>query len=178
MDDDSEFEQFAEAAKLYAEYAAVVEQVRQAFLADVNRFLDALRERVRSLVSIPIQEVRDDKKAGRRWWLCENEDSPYPDHLYIWISSDATKLVRPGVLEVSVWFYDKFKPFRHQIEAIKGTLKLPPSCKVNKGKPGSPFAVSISCGELDPLGIAAGPIAETLTGLYEVEQKIPVPKPQ
>lgn len=173
MAEDQDFEQFSEAARLYADYAAVVEQVHQAFLTDVNDFLDALRDRVASLTSFPVQENRDDKKSVRRWWLSENDASQYPEHLYIWMKSNAIKIVRPGVLDVSPWVWPIFKPFRHQITALKDTLKLPPICKVKKGLEGSPFTITVSHGEQDPVGGAAGPIAELLTGLLDVERKIP-----
>src|SRR4051794_24976819 len=101
MTEDSEFIRFGEAARLYADYAAVVEQIRHAFLADVNDFLDALRDRVGSLVPHPVQESRDDRKATRRWWLSDDQDSQYPEHLFVWIKTNATKIVRPGVLDVS-----------------------------------------------------------------------------
>jgi hypothetical protein len=178
MAEEAEFEQFGEAARLYADYAAVVEQVHRAFLTDVNAFLDALRERVGSLVSVPVQENRDDKKSVRRWWLSEGEDSLYPEHLYIWVKTNAVKIVRPGVLDVSPWTWPVFKPFRHQIVAVKDTLSLPPTCKVKKGIDGSPFTLTISYGEQDPVGEAAAPIAELLAKLYEVERQVPAVKPQ
>lgn len=173
MADEQEFERFSEAARLYANYAGVVEQIRQVFLTDVNNFLDALRDRIASLVSLPVQENRDDKKSIRRWWLSEDDNSEYPEHLYVWIKSNAIKIVQPGVLDVSPWAWPIFKPFRHQIVALKDSLKLSPICKVKKGLEGSPFTITISYGEQDPVGEAAGPIAELLVGLLEVDQKIP-----
>lgn len=81
-------------------------------------------------------------------------------------------------MRLSPWTYtDFFKPFRHQIVAVKDMVDLPPSCKVKKGVEGSPFTVIISYGQDDPAGEAAVPIAELLTRLHEVEQKLRAPKP-
>src|SRR4051812_25473288 len=94
------FTGFGPPARLYAKHAAVVDQMRDLFRADVKRFLDAVRDRVESLVpTVPFHEYRDKADLYRWWWLA-GDDKAHTEHVYVWMSQYEPEIVDPGVLRV------------------------------------------------------------------------------
>ena len=76
----SQFKNFGEAAKLYAENYAVVEEMWNRFKADIAMFYDAIKSRIDKILG-PLRLDVEITDAYRSWWLVDAEsgdqDVPY-----------------------------------------------------------------------------------------------------
>lgn len=175
MHDGSPFKGFGEAAKLYARYVSVVDQVHAEFLKDTAAFVDALKAEIKARVKVQLREECCEGKEGlyRRWWLAE-DTQPYDKHVYVWLYTDRPEIIMPGMLKVSPYAYPIFKTHRHRLTAVKEELRLPATCQVRKALDGvSLFTVEVAYGDDDSINAAAQPIADLLTALCEAEQALP-----
>ncbi|HSZ59580.1 MAG TPA: hypothetical protein VK797_28310, partial [Tepidisphaeraceae bacterium] len=117
-----EFENFSEAARLYAKYAGVVEEMRELFVTNISAFLDAVRDRMRSQVKdgCKLGEWRSDKYIN--WWIEDPESDD--DCPYVWIESQLPEIVEPGILKL-IATAGSTRDRNQQFAAVRETLRLP-----------------------------------------------------
>jgi hypothetical protein len=164
----SEFKQFSEAARLYAQYAQIVEQMEEIFVNDISAFLDAVRTRMQAkLDSGRIEE--EETKEYRSWWI-EDEDTKHnEDPPFIWLERRLSEIIIPGVLTVMADINDADEAEKRRVASIKSSLVLPTNCKLLDRRR---FAVSISYGDGDPVETASVPILAILIALHRAEKAL------
>lgn len=157
------FENFTEAARLYAKYASVVEEMRELFGANISAFLDAVRDRMRSQVKdgCKLGEWRSDKYVN--WWIEDAESDD--DCPYVWIESQLPEIVEPGILKL-IATAGSTRDRNQQFATVRETLRLPASCEITKG--GGLFTIKISY-NTDPVTNTAQPTLAVLTALYDAD---------
>lgn len=175
----STFEKFGEAARLYARYEAVVDNIHDEYQADVAAFADALRDRVRSLVRGGEfdEEAASTKAKSRVWYIWDGKDVD-EEVSYIWFYAQDARLVVPGVLHLLVATDRQNDARRRQVTALQHELKLPGHCRVFKGEAGSLFTIAISYGDGDSIAADVEPVVELLTLLYQIDQRTKLAAPK
>ena len=164
----SHFDGFSEKARLYAQYASVVDEMKTAFEESTNRFLNAVRDRVSAEVSSTLQEKTT--SGYRYWWLSDNEANgdEFPQ---LWIASNATAIIVPGTLQVTA-IASKARPDDLALlAAVSAQEGLREHCSKRPGTT-TLFVLDLSYTEDDPVGEVAPVIAKVLTALNEVQESI------
>ena len=162
------FQKFGEAARLYARYVAVVDEMRDLFVADVAAFLDAVRERMQGKLETG-KIGQEETKEYRSWWI-EDEDTEDDEHVpYLWLERKDEGIIFPGRLTVIADTEEATDAERQLLSACRSSLGLPPHCKVLDRRL---FGVTITYGDGDPVEAVADPVISVLTELHRVEKKI------
>ena len=166
-------ERFSAAARLYAEHADVVEQMRKEFEASVAAFLDALRE----LVSGQFSEgsLHERQTRGYRYWWCADDTANYDTHAHLWVDTRKPTLVREGRLELyasaPAATADELKRYAALATSERSTSAWAPGVpRPGTGGPYSLFSVTIRQVDTQPLEIIAGAVGKVIQYLYETER--------
>jgi hypothetical protein len=180
-----EFQKFSEAARLYAKYSAVVDEMYDAYTADILAFVNALRDQTQLQVRKG-KIAEEGKNSYRAWWLDE-DDSDDDDEVtdddttegeaedvpYIYFSMQDPKIVTPGILAVEAHADGALEPYRQQIASALSKIELPPSCKKTARVGNALLAVAISYGDADdPVKLASEPVLAILATLDEAYRKL------
>lgn len=162
------FQKFGEAARLYARYVAVVDEMRELFVNDIAAFLDAVRERMQARLEAG-KIGQEETKEYRSWWI-EDEDTEDDVYVpYLWLERKDEGIVAPGRLTVIADIDEATDAERQLLSACRSSLSLPPHCKLLDRRL---FGVTITYGDGDPVEAVAEPILSLLTELHRVEKKI------
>jgi hypothetical protein len=179
-----EFQKFSEAARLYAKYSAVVDEMYDAYTADILAFVNALRDQTQ--LQVRKGKIAEGGKTYRVWWLDE-DDSGDDDEVtdddttegeaeevpYIWFSIQDPKIVTPGILAVEAHADGALEPYRQQIASALSKIELPPTCKKPARVGNALWAVAISYGDADdPVKVASAPVLAILATLDEAYRKL------
>jgi len=163
---------FSDAARLYAQHKAVVDEMYRVFISDIEKFLDALRERVAERVTTG--KLDEEGKAGRAWYIWDEEDGD-DEVPYIWFRIDDAEIVNPGILNLTVLADGELKPHREKLKTILSILQLGKNARIVQGTGGQTlFTVIISYGADDPIGNAAEPILALLVALFDAGKQVRV----
>jgi hypothetical protein len=164
-----DFKQFGEASRMYAKYASVVDQMYEAFKADLLAFLEAVRDQLTAETQdgTLIEEV---KSAYRSWWIEDDEtkDNESPPHVYV--ETGDPLIIHPGQLTATASVSGLGESERAQISALQTSMRLPQNCKITKA--GGIFTVLISYHESDPVGAVTEALGTILKALHDVEKRI------
>jgi len=161
----TEFKGFSEAAVLYAENAALVDQMYQATLKEVNTFLDAVRDEVISLIA-PRTLQEQNVQKNRYWWIGEDPDKG-PEYPQFYFAKEKAEIVIPGVLEMVAIAQKSTEDQRRQLQAIAGQPEFKDICTQGKGGTWSLFTARITYSGENMVSEAAGKIAPLLIALSE-----------
>jgi hypothetical protein len=165
----SEFKQFSDASRLYAQYKEVAEKMARLFVDDIVSFLDCVQARIQAeLGGGGTIEVKDGDEY-RSFWI-EDKDTNADDYVpYVWMSRTDSEIVTPGLLTVIAGFDGATAAEKQQVAACASSLDLPKHCKLVKT---GLFGVAITLADADPVEAAAGPILSILSSIHRVERKI------
>lgn len=162
------FQKFSEAARLYAKYLAVVDEMEQLFVSDISAFLDAVRTRMQAKLDGGKKIGQEESIEYRNWWI-EDADSSGDEYVpYLWLKRKNEEIIIPGVLTVIADMEEATDAEKRQLTACKSSLKLPAHCKLLDQRL---FGVTITYGD-DPVEAVSEPILAVLIALHEVEKKI------
>jgi hypothetical protein len=162
------FQKFSEAARLYAKYLAVVDEMEQLFVSDISAFLDAVQERMQAKLDTGKIE-QEETKEYRSWWI-EDEDTDDDDFVpYIWLERKNDEIIVPGILTVIADINEATDGEKQQLAACKSSLNLPSHCRFLDKRL---FGVTITYGDGDPVEAVSEPILSILMALHRVEKKI------
>ena len=166
------FQKFGEAARLYAKYMAVVDEMRDLFKEDTTAFFNALRDRVKSQVRTGQME-EEVMNLSRAWYIEDNDTKEGEDVPFVWFRTQEAEIVTPGVLVLLVYADGSLKPHHQQLLAMLSEIKLPSTCQKAPGGGGQLLSVTITYAEHDdPVEIAAEPVLTLLTELYDAWKKL------
>jgi hypothetical protein len=165
------FEGFSKAAKLYAEYAEVVDEMREQFESNISDFLDALRDRLSS----EIREGRLKEERGSdgcSWWIESNAGED--DVAYVWFRTNAPDTVSPGSLEFRVYADEASDDDRRQLATLLGdpNRHWPQPAVAKKGTNKCVLALSVGYGEADPVSVAVKPVTTLLQAVKDSYEKL------
>lgn len=161
----SEFKQFSDAARLYAKYTHVVDEVERMFVSNISEFLAAVRKRMQ--VDLPDAEVKEDESKEYLWWWIETKDTdPDANVPYVWIERRNAEIVVPGVLTVIADIEEVTDAEKHHLAAAKSSLYVPGHCTILGRRL---FGLSIKYGDRDPVEACALPILTALKALHEAK---------
>jgi hypothetical protein len=176
-----DFTKFSEAALLYAKYSTVVDEMYEAFNAELFSFLDAVREQTQLQVRKG-KIAQEGKTSYRSWWIDENDSADEDEDVteaeeedvpYIYFSTQDPRIVMPGVLTLEAHADGDLEPYRQQIAAALSQIQFPKTCKKVARVGKALFAVTVSYGEADdPVAMASEPVVAILTTLDEVYRKL------
>ena len=159
------FDGFGEAAKLYAQYKAVVDEMEKAFDADILKFLNAVNERVKSGLTEGRLDYADSARS-RYWWL-DAPDKPATDSTpYAWVQRSDTRIISDSRLRVGVWADGVPVSVRDLVNDEVGALSLPGNCQREKYQGWS--ALTIRLGD-DPVEATVQPLILLLQAIRNVE---------
>ena len=165
------FTQFSEAAKVYAKYSSVVDQMYAAFKNDIANFLDQILERARENVNGG--DLQQDGIAGRNWYVWKKE---WPEEWYVpslWIGADDPQIVTSNTLTVEVRAEGTLKPHQDRLRSVLSAIPLPKYCSKTVGNGSLLFKVIISFSESEEMVAAvAEPIWTLLTAMDNEFRKI------
>jgi len=168
----SEFKQFSEPARLYAQYLEVVEKMERIFVDDIVSFLDTVRVRMQAKLDAGQKVEEEETKEYRSWWIEDVDDKETNDDdyvPYVWLERKNEEIIIPGVLTLIADMNEATEAERHQLSACKSSLNLPANCKLSDRRL---FTVSITYGDSDPVEAVSEPILAILQALHRVEKKI------
>ena len=168
--------QFKKEARLYAQYSSVVDKVRGIFDAEITRFFDALRDRMRaSLHSRRIHLQEELTGTYRCWWIADNLTKNNPNAPYVWVRTVDTQTAFPGVLHMTA-ATDKRANEAHRQEfeeEVRSNLRSAKNSRLDpKDVLGGLFGVVIDYGDGDPVAAAVRPALQTLIALHNVERRL------
>ena len=160
------FEKFSDSARLYAKYASVVDQMHEAFNANVVDFLQAVHEGFAARVDQGVLRAEPSNKY-RAWWIEDEETkgNSYPP--FIWTEIGRIEVVNLGQLTFTVAVENLDEDLQRQLMALESKLRLPSDCKSRKY--GKLFAVDISYGKSDPVGSVCEAGLILMKAIREVE---------
>lgn len=172
----SSFQEFSEAAKLYAQNAPVVDEMFRAFYREMEKFSAALDPAVEALVP-----------AGK-FKSCmshRNEEADgCPRHKYVWLADDDKDCTRHSYLYMDLWDESLVASNRLWLKASApkanqeqlSRLWLVPTlehlkgfCELRKRKPWSFLKLQFELSKDNHIEAAAEHIAAVLKALYEAE---------
>jgi hypothetical protein len=173
----ADFTQFGDAARLYAKYKEVVDRMHKAYQDDIDAFLEALTDRVASLVEPEKLVQKTWSRTYYNWWLegwplqDENEPAEGPA-VCLYLLSDAPQIASPGTLRVFACVNKKRNDLREAVGSVKSVL--PNLGLVMKPKDEEDvFTVIVSYGEdKDSVAFAAKPVAELLSLMNDAIKKV------
>src|SRR5690349_7807406 len=111
------FERFGEAARLYAKYAAVVDQMYSAFRAEIVSFVNAVQDRL-SAQAAHGRLRHGDTNFYRYWWLADDGRNHNGD-FHVWLDKRPARIVVPGVLHLVVDARQEMAGHRPQVAALQ-----------------------------------------------------------
>ena len=166
------FEGFSKAAMLYAEYSAVVDEMREQFERNVSAFLDNLRDRITSKLNGG-QVGEERAGSGCSWYvLDEYTDKDVP---YVWFRTQQSSIVTPGVLELRVYAGEgASESDRKQLASLLADLpqrQWPGICTAGTGTEKCLFSLRVLYGQNDPVAVAVDPMLALLTALDTAYKK-------
>ena len=161
---ENEGKHFSEAAMLYAKHYETVQEMRELFKADLNRFHEAVKAAVTEAV-LPMALEEELKDGSRSWWIEDGSESSDVDVPYMWLRRNDPEAVIPGDLHVHVTLENGSDTLKSRVKALRTTMKLPAHCTFSKE--GRYFVASIRYGEQAPLAAVVEPIATILRALHE-----------
>jgi hypothetical protein len=162
---------FGEAARLYAKNEAVVNEMYNLFKADITTFLDTLRDRVAAQVRTG-ELMEEAKPTYRCWWIEGGDNKEEEDVPYIWCRAQDSRIVTPGILDLTFAADATLVPYRQQLGTMLSGIQLPPRCKRVDSAGGGLSTIAVSYGEENPLEFATEPVLVLLTALREFEKKL------
>lgn len=168
----NDFNGFSEAARLYAKYINVVQEMEEAFKGSITAFLNSVRDEIKDDVDSRVFKEETSPKY-RSWWF-ENDKmvvkSFEPLFPYVFFKTTDSSIVDPGVLTIYATLEELSDGNRRRFVTAKGKVKLPDSCRFVESR--ELFAIEIHYGKSDPVSAVAGPVRAALDALYEVAQTI------
>lgn len=160
------FSGFSEAARLCAQYSAVVDTMYKAFERDVDGFLDTLRDEVARLLAPALLQER--QTPGYRYLWVAQEDQDKDSHPQLWFSTRDPKIVIPGELRMTAVAPQAEGEVLRRLAAVATDHPHRSYCKPAAGGKWSLFTVVVPYPPQDSVSQAAKPIADILIGLHNV----------
>ena len=168
---DKNFTHFSEAAKVYAKYSSVVDQMYAAFQNDITSFLDQVLDRAKA--NAKGANVLQDGNMSRSWYIWQEG---WPEEWYVpylWIDGADPQIVKSGILTLEVRAEGTLKPYQDQLRSVLSAIPLPKNCSRANGSGGLLLRVTISVNEgEDMVPAAAEPIWTLLTAMDDEFRKI------
>jgi hypothetical protein len=121
------FAEFNEAAKLYAKYTPVVDELRKAFEAETERFFEALSQWIKSKVSI-LRLGQEQSAKLHMWYLEADTDNPEVKVPYVWLVRNDSRLVENRRLRIGIHWDNAPAAMKHTINTKIASLSFPPNC--------------------------------------------------
>jgi hypothetical protein len=161
---------FSEAARLYAEHAAVVELMQRELHKGIASFLDAVRSALHSMVA---PETLREKQTGayRYWWLADEADD-MENHPLLWFEARRPAIVHPGHLAMTACAPRASAAERARYVALSKGPPLAQYCKSGKGGTWSLFTFTVTYTDGDPVEQVAEPISQLLRSLRHTERAL------
>lgn len=164
----SNFEEFSEAALLYAENAPTVEAVRKMFEQELSDYLDVLADAVREeLLPLPFQQ---ETQVRYRYWWIGPPGSGRNDHLRFWFHCNKPEIVIPGTLELFAYKENLTDEIKNRIAALAHQSPTNEYCQPGKGW--SFLNVQIGIDDSDRFIQPARQIAEVMRHLHEIDKTV------
>jgi hypothetical protein len=159
-----EFTGFDEAARLYAQYWAVVDSMYKAFEQNVDGFLDAIRDQIGQLIAPA--HLQERQTPGYRYWGIAKDDMDKDAYPQLWLSTREAKIVLPGELRMTAVAPRAEAQELRRLADVATQHNLSSYCKSAGGGRWSLFYVLVSYPQQDPATHAAKPIADVLLALH------------
>ena len=127
------YSEFSAAAQLYAENAAVVEEVKKAFLECTRTFVSEVTKAASELVS-PAKLRNYVTTANKTyWWLADDEEMPRDTFAQLWGPFDDPAIVVPGKIELWAAVPAAKEEDRARLLAVASRPELKGWCKTSSG---------------------------------------------
>jgi hypothetical protein len=166
---------FSDAARLYAEHAAIVEMMQGEFAESTASFLDGLAAALQQAVR---PEVFREKKTGgqagplyRSWWLADVADDR-ENHPLIWFNARQPSIVHPGRLELTVCAPKASTHDQSRYLTVAKQTSLANYSQSVKQGTWSLFRLVVPYAVGDPLEQVTAPISLLLLTLRKTEREI------
>ncbi len=168
----SDFDEFGEAARLYAGSFEIVTEMERLFRADINRFAEALYDAVAELVG-PDRLHENEGATSSMWWLAD-DDSHRDQHPQLWVADwYRPEVVAPGRLTFTAIAPGADDAARQVYTSLADQKDLAGFCTRGKGGTWSLFTAQIAWSDAtDGIGKAAEQIATVLQALADTEARL------
>jgi hypothetical protein len=158
------FTRFGEAARVYAENVALVEEMRDRMLSEIDAFLAAVKAGLRHEVGRKVSEHRGGTKWPYRIWWCRREGVERGEHARVWFYDTMPGIVVPGRLRVNVEGPGD-DGRRRRLRGVAADLEL----DADEGDEGAVFSFDLEIPDADPVGRTVGELAPLFLALCRVE---------
>ena len=158
------FKGFGDAAKLFAKYKAVVDEMQTACEADIDAFYIALDEQMRARVP----EVRVDKPGAGKywyWWLETPANVAEESVACVWVRTSDIRIIDPGILRAGLYEDGASAARKQELNSMAMRATFPSHCAPDKSV--GWFAMTIKLGD-DPIEAAAEPLILLMQAIREV----------
>jgi len=154
------FEGFSEAAQLYAQHFAVVNEMQRHCRGEILQFLDALQADIQGLVT-PLQLQTYSPGDSRYWWIAEPQQDR-DDFARLSIDMRNPEIVWPGRLAFVGQAVRATDEQRAQVLELLASPTFQRYVTQRQGRPWNLFRFTVEYGTLGDLTEIAQPITELL----------------